>query len=148
VLLGLLAVQVQPFVIATIIDTRYPFSGARETAAFIKQAGLQDLPLVGGPDYNMSTVTGYLRRPFYAAETEEINETVVFHARRRNFSPTELMDRAVQVARERKSPVVVVLVSLYYLPSPPAGFKCERLFTSQISTVRDETYDVYKLEQI
>jgi hypothetical protein len=146
VLVGLLGVQVQPFVIATVLDTRYPFSGARETAAFIRRSGLQDLPLVGGPDYNMSTVTGYLRRPFYAAETEEINQTVVFHARRREFSSSELMTRAVAVSQERKSPVVLVVASLYGLPAPPTGVKLEKLFTSKNSTVADERFDVYKLD--
>jgi hypothetical protein len=142
-LTGLCALHVQAFVVATVIDTRHPFSGGRETAAFIEQAGLQDLPLVAGPDYNASTVAGYLRRPFYAAETDEVNQTVVFHARRRAFSAADLMSRAIQVARERKSPVV--LVASYPLPAPPPGVTRQHLFTSQIGTVRDETFDVYKL---
>jgi hypothetical protein len=143
-LTGLCAIQVQAFVIATIIDTRNSFSGGCETAAFIERAGLQDLPLVGGPDYNVSTVAGYLRRPFYAAETDEVNETVVFHARRRAFSAADLMGRAIQISRDRKSPVV--LVSAYPLPEPPPGITRQRLFSSRVSTIRDETFDVYKLD--
>ena len=143
-LFGMCTVQVQPFVVATAIDTRHTFSGARETAAFIRHAGLLDLPIVGGPDYNVSTVASFLRRPFYAAETEEVNQTVVFHNRRREFSPQELMDRAVQVARDRKSPVV--LITNQWLPDPPAGFTRTLLFSNQLGTIADETFSVYKLQ--
>ncbi|MBN2574816.1 MAG: hypothetical protein JXP73_09645 [Deltaproteobacteria bacterium] len=143
-LVGMCAVQVQPFVVATAIDTRHTFSGARETAAFIERAGLQDLPIVGGPDYNVSSIAGFLRRPFHAAETEEVNQTVLFHNRRREFSPHELMDRAVKVARDRKSPVV--LISNQWLPEPPAGFARALLFSSRLGTIADETFSVYKLQ--
>jgi hypothetical protein len=142
-LTGICALQVQAFVIATVIDTKNAFSGSRETAAFIERAGLQDLPIVGGPDYNVSAVAGYLRRNFYAAETEEVNQTVVFHSRRRPFSATELMDKAVRISRERKSPVV--LVSAYPLAATPEGVTVEKLFSSRVSTVLDETFSVYKL---
>jgi hypothetical protein len=143
-LTGVCAVQVQSFVIATVVDTKYAFSGGRETAAFIEGKGLQDLPFVGGPDYNVSTVAGYLRRPFFAAETEEINETVVFHARRRIFNASELMNRAIEISRAKKSPVLLVCDE--HLPAPPAGVTRTHLFTSRTSTIRDETFDVYTLK--
>ena len=92
----------------------------------------------------MSSLSTPKHEPFIATETDETNETVVFHSRRRVFSANELMARAVQIARERKSPVV--LVSAYPLPEPPPGFTNKHIFSSRVSTVRDETFDVYKLE--
>ena len=143
-LAGLCAIQVQSFAVATVIDTRAVFSGGRETAAFIRRAGLQDLPIVAGPDYNVVSVAGFLRRPFYAAETEEINETVVFHNRRRRFSPDDLMARAIQILRDRGSPVL--LICNQRLPDPPAGVTRTELFKSRPGTIADETFTVWRLE--
>ena len=143
-LTGICLVQLQAFGVATVIDTRHVFSGGRETAAFIRGAGLQDLPIVAGPDFAAITVAGYLRRPFYAAETNEFNETVVFHDRRRPFVPAELMARAIDVARTHQSPVL--LICNQPLPDPPAGVTRERLFQSRRGTIDDETFTVYRLE--
>ncbi len=143
-LTGILAVQVQGLVAATVVDTREVFSGGRDAAAFIRKAGLQDLPFVAGPDYTAATVAGYLRRPFYAAETAEYDENVVFHNRRRPFSPQELMNRAVGVLRERNSPVL--LVCNQWLPDPPPGIRRTLLFTSRPGIVADEDFSVYRLE--
>ena len=120
------------------------FSGGRETAAFIRRAGLQDLPIVAGPDYHAVTIAGFLRRPFFAMETEEINETVVFHNRRRNFSSPDLLARAIQISRERKSPVL--LICNQWLPDPPSGVTRTQLFKSEPGTIADETFTVYRLE--
>ena len=143
-LTGLCAVQVQSFIVATVIDTRYVFSGGRETAAFIRRAGLQDLPIVAGPDYQASTVAGFLRRPFFATETDEINQTVVFHNRRRGFETPNLMARAVQISRYRGSPVV--LICNQGLPDPPAGVTRTELFKSRPGTIADETFTVWRLK--
>jgi hypothetical protein len=131
-------------VVAMAFETKEIFSGGRETAAFIVEKGLQDLPIVAGPDYAAVTVAGYLRRPFIAHETEEINETVVFHSRRKQFSTGQLVDRSVAVARERKSPVL--LISNQGLPDPPGGSTRVRLFTSRPGLVGDETFTVYRVE--
>src|SRR5205823_2661564 len=99
VLVVVLGFQLQGFVTAVVWDTRAPFSGGRETAAFIRQHGLQDLPLIAGPSWQVLSVTGYLRRPFISVETEEFHETVVFHGRRRWFDMNNLVARATELAR-------------------------------------------------
>ena len=144
-LVGMLALHVKSFVSGTILDTREVFSGGRDTADFIRREGLQDLPLVAGPDYFVVTVAGYLRRPFIAVETAETNQTVVFHNRhRRPFSTNALVNRAVEVSRERKSPVLIV--SNQGLPNPPAGATQRLLFTSRPGLVADEIFSVYSLQ--
>jgi hypothetical protein len=144
-LVGLLAVQAESFGVATALDTREVFSGGRDTAAFIRRQGLQDLPIVAGPDYHAVTVAGYLRRPFIAMETEETNQTVVFHNRRRTFSREGLLERAVAVSRERKSPVLLICFDV--LPEPP-GAKSTLLFASRQGIVEDEVFRVYRLEAL
>jgi hypothetical protein len=137
--------QAPTLIAATVVDTRGPFSGGRETAAFIEQAGLQDLPIVAGPDFAMVTVAGFLRKPFFAHETDEINETVVFHGHHKPFSSDELMNKAIAVSREKKSPVL--LVCTRQLPDPPARTTRTLLFTSRPKpVVSDEVFSVYRLE--
>jgi len=143
-LMGILVFHVESLVVATRLDTKEIFSGGRDTAAFIRKEGLQDLPLVAGPDYHAATVAGYLQRPFYAAETAEYDQNVVFHNRRRPFSPYELMNRAVAVLREKNSPIL--LVCNQWVPEPPAGITRTLLFTSHPGMVDDEVYSVYKLQ--
>jgi hypothetical protein len=140
----MLAIQSRSFVVGAVLDTREVFSGARDTAAFIRGAGLQDLPIAAGPDYNVAAVTGYLHRPFYAAETGEFDDNVVFHNRRRPFSADELMNRAVAILREQKSPVL--LVTTYGLPDPPAGITRTLLFSSRPGMVGDEIFFVHRLQ--
>jgi hypothetical protein len=143
-LVCILAVQAESFAIATALDTREVFSGGRDAAAFIKKAGLQDLPIVAGQDYHAATVAGYLRRRFIASETDEVNETVVFHSRRRPFSRERLVNRAVEVSREKKSPVLLIFYD--NLPDPGPGATSTLLFTSRQGIVQDEVFRVYLVQ--
>jgi hypothetical protein len=145
ILLGMAGFQVQSFAVATVEDARSSFSGARETAAFIRGAGLQDLPFVAGRSDITLAVAVYLHRSFIAVETEEINETIVFHARRRRFSIKELIDRAVAVSRERQSSVLMVATQ----PAPLApGATASLLFTSQPQTITGERFWVYRVTSL
>jgi len=142
-LAGVLAFGVQGFLVATESDARWVFSGGRETAAFIREHGLQDLPIVAGPDWFVITVTGYLERPFVRVETDEFHDTVLFHGRRRGFSERALLERAAAVSREERSPVLVV--SNQRLAPAPHGTTLTWLYTSEPSTVPDEVFSVYRL---
>jgi hypothetical protein len=144
VLFAMFAFQTEAAVVAMILDTKETFSGGRDAAAFIVREGLQDLPIVAGPDYVALTVTGYLRRNFVAHETEETNQTVVFHSRHKGFSPAELVNRSVALARERKGPVL--LITNQGIPDPPAGTTRTRLYGSPPVMVGDEHFTVYRVE--
>jgi len=142
-LIVMAGVQVESFVAATVGDSTFVFSGGRQTAAFIRRSHLADLPIVAGPDWFVITVTGYLERPYISSETDEINETVVFHSRRRGFDAHRLLERAVEVSRERRSPVL--LITIVGLPPPPPGATMDWLFTSKPGTVGDEVFSVYRV---
>jgi hypothetical protein len=143
-LTAILAIQSRSFVAGAVLDTREVFSGARDTAAFIRGAGLQDLPIAGGPDFYVASVAGFLHRPFFAAETAEVDDNVVFHNRRRPFSENELMNRAVAILRERQNPVLIVTTQ--GLPDPPAGITRTLLFTSRPCIIGDEIFFVHRLQ--
>jgi hypothetical protein len=144
-LVVLCVAQIQGFLVATKVDARAAFSGGKETADFIRRAGMQDLPLVAGPGMAL-TVAVYLHRPFYNMETEEVEETVSFNARRRNFSLNQFLDKAIAVSREHHGPVTVVLCLYTQLPPVPAGVEARLLFTSRAPVVGDERFVVYRLE--
>lgn len=143
-LVVMLSLQAQSFAVATAIDTREVFSGGRDAAAYIRAHGLEDLPIVAGPDYHAVTVAGYLRRPFIATETDETNQTVVFHSRRRPFVREELVKRAVAEARQRKGPVL--MLSFDTLPDPGPDATSTLLFASRQGLVQDEVFRVYRVE--
>jgi hypothetical protein len=134
--------QFQGFVVATVMDTREVFSGGRDAAAFIRGAGLQDLPLVGGPGI-FETPATFLRRPFHTPENEEVEEAIAFHARRAPFSLTALLDKAISVSREHHGPVVVI-TWMDELPPAPAGVAARLLFTTRPGIV-EEQFRVYLL---
>jgi hypothetical protein len=144
-LVALCGLQAEGFAVATKVDTRAPFSGGKEAADFIRRAGMQDLPLVAGPGQAL-TAAVYLHRPFYNMETEEVEETVAFHARRRNFSLNQFLDKAITVSREHHSPVTVVMTIYVDLPPLPPGVEAQRLFLSREPIVPDERFVVYRLE--
>jgi hypothetical protein len=142
-LLVLGGLQFEGFLVATVIDAREVFSGGRDAAAFIRHAGLQDLPQVAGPAIFQTPAT-FLRRPFYAMENEEVEETIAFHNRRKQFSKDELMAKAIAVSREQHSRVVVTLW-MDVLPEPPPGVRLQLLFTTRPGIV-EEQFRVYLLD--
>jgi hypothetical protein len=100
--------QAESFLAAAWRDRSDAFAAGKATADFIRQAGLQDLPIVAGPAYFVLPVTGYLDRPFISSESEEVSQTVVFHNRKREFSEATLLAFAADVAKRKHSPVLVV----------------------------------------
>ena len=135
--------QFQSLLAAAVIDTREVFSGGRDAAAFIRRAGLQDLPMVGGASIYMTPFT-FLRRPFYNVENEEVEETLAFHARRGPFTMEGLVAKAAAVSREHHGPVVVVNW-IDPLPAPPPGVRMRLLFTTRPGIV-EEQFTVYVLD--
>jgi hypothetical protein len=138
--------QVQGFVVALHEDWTALFSGAEMAADVIRRKGLADLPLVAGPDWFVLQIAGYLDKTYVSAETEEINQTVVFHNRRRPFSVEALVQRAVDVAHEKKGSVLVV--SNRSLPHPTSPVRAFELMYSPESWAihGDELFWVYRLD--
>jgi hypothetical protein len=142
-LIVLCCFQFEGFLVATVIDTRYVFSGGRDAAAFIRKAGLQDLPMVAGPGV-FQTPASFLGRPFYNVENEEVEETIAFHARRGPFSTSALRDKAIAVSREHHGPVVVITWMDVLPPAPPEVRV--RLLTTTRPGIVEEQFRVYLLD--
>lgn len=137
--------QVQGFVVAYKWDWKRPFSAAEDAAKAILRMKLQDLPLVIGPDWSAMAITAYLDRTFISSETEEVNQTMVFHGRRRQFSVEGLIAKAAQVSHERHSSVLVI--SNRPLPRPAGVSNYVLLYQPTSSPLMgDETFWVYRVD--
>jgi hypothetical protein len=127
-------------------DFRLPFSGAEETVAFIKSAGLASGPFVGAADHMVSNVAGQLDADFLYPQTDETGKTVVFHRRRRRAGQFEVLQSAKALAQKTdKEPVLVLTFPLY--AHEFEGFRVETLFRSKPSLVSDENFFIYKLRR-
>jgi hypothetical protein len=139
-LVAIAAFQFESLRVVTSLERRVVFSGAQAMAQRIEQAGLSDMPVVAGPDWLVLTVMGIIGRNFISSETEEINQTMTFHARRRPYSPAGLLARSVAEAQARRSAVLVLSGD----PLTPAGNKVTLLF-NEIGG-NGESYWLYRVD--
>jgi hypothetical protein len=139
-----IAFQVQTFSAAVIRDRTDQFSGAPELAAYVESHDLQGLPLVAGPEAFVISAAGHLGRTFESVETEEINETMMFHDRRRAFDPAALVARAVAIGAGKHTPVL--LLSNQPLPPPTsAAVQSLLLFENSQPSPHDESFKLYRV---
>ncbi len=124
-------------------DVRAPFSGAKATAAFIRDNGLADEPLVGAADHPVSAIAGYLDREMTWAENQEVGQTVVFHNRRKDATLLDLFEAALAVAEKTgKDPVLVTNFPIRMKQF--RGAQITPLYDSPVAIVDDETFHVYR----
>ncbi len=64
-LTAILIIQAGAAAVAIFYDYRYPFSGVKEIAEFIKLKQLDGHVIAGNPDYATSPLSAYLNKPVY-----------------------------------------------------------------------------------
>lgn len=136
--------QFESFVVAVREEERFSFSGAGQVAEFIKRKKLLGTPIVGGPDWAMPAVMGHLDQNFISCETSEWNQTLVFHARRKQCSPSALLAKAANVVQATNEPVLLITMG----PAgglPPSGVSIQRMFRSKGPTATAEDFSLYRL---
>lgn len=69
-------------IVANYINYAYPFSESRETADYIKQHGLQSMPIAGHMDYAASAVSAYIDKPLYYPVDNRVGTFMVWTKRR------------------------------------------------------------------
>jgi len=110
VLTGIFALHTVGGIIATSLDLQYEFSQARATAAFIRQHGLDDGPMVGDIDYRVSAVAGYLERPIYYPRARRFGTFVVWNqAQHRPLDVREILTDAMELASRHTRDVLIIL---------------------------------------
>lgn len=140
---ALLLVQCVAGLFAAGMDILYPFSRAKETAAFIKKHGYRDLPIVGEMDYIMTPVSGYLKRKVYFLRGERIGSYVKFDMKRfRDVKPERILARAEQFAwRKQKDCLIILHFTLDPRWEQPG--RLTKLLSTGPAIVDGETYRLY-----
>jgi|GEM_PF-1498409 len=138
--------QSESLFFAARLDARYVFSGGSEAAARLREKDVARLPIVGGPDWAMPAVMVGLDRTFISCETEERNQTLVFHGRRRTCTPHDLLRKAMEVSEHRGGPVLVLMIGS--LPTWGKGAKVELLMRTRKPTVVAEDFAIYRVERM
>lgn len=136
--------QFSAFVVALREEQRFSFSGGGEAARYIRQNQLQQVPLVGGPDWAMPAVMVHLDQNYISCETLEVNQTLVFHARRQFCSPAQLVQKAASVSIGRQGPVLLVTVGPL-MASAPVGVRLQKIFQSTRPTATAEDFFLYRI---
>jgi hypothetical protein len=141
-----MAVQVYSGFVLIRADLSGTFSGAKDTAAYIINAGLRDEPFVGAADHPVSAVAGYLDRELVFPETGEHGQRVIYHNRRKGASSSDLLAvAAAEAERTGKDPVIIS-----NFPISARRYK-ERsivlLYESPKAIVFDENFRVYRMQR-
>ena len=100
--------------------------------------------MVAGPEAFVISAAGHLGRTFESVETEEVNETMMFHDRRRAFDPAALVARAVAIGAAKHT--AVLLLSNRSLPPPTSpAVQSLLLFENSQPSPHDESFKLYRV---
>jgi len=109
-IIALLVVHFGVGIFASVMEWRYPFSEGKQVARFIKESGLNGLPIAGYIDYVASTAGGYLDRQIYYPNSDSFGTFVLFDgSRRQTLGTDEVLTKARQLAENKKSDVILML---------------------------------------
>ncbi|MEO0351794.1 MAG: hypothetical protein AAF282_17280 [Cyanobacteria bacterium P01_A01_bin.15] len=117
-----------------------PYSASRATAAYMRQANLQDEFIVASRDAQMASLSGYFNRPFYFPERQAIGSyTLFFKGTRREVSQPEVMQQVTQLLNQHPK-ILLVLTKKLETPTPELAIEPIEEFTK---AWQNEEYYLY-----
>ena len=151
-LTALLAAQAAGGLRAVAIEVERPFSLARQTAAYIRESGLESLPMIGYPDWSASAVVGHLspgKRIHYVQGNREGSFVRYDGARvgtgpRGATEPAELLSQTEALAARGGGRVLMVLA--VGLNVPPGERRIRPLASFTGGLAADENFHLYLYE--
>ena len=141
VLAALAIVQLAVGTFASVMDMWLPFSGSRETAAYIKHHYPADIPIVVDPDLQGVPVAAWLERDVFLAQSDRWGGFVLWNNQRQRPGLVHAVQAADRLSGQLGRDLLVVVT---HRTIPPPRFQHVGHFRSAI--VIEETYDVYLLE--
>lgn len=136
----LMAAHLAAGVWAAALDLLYPFSQGKEAAAFMRQQGLERLPILGDADDAASSVAGYLGcRVCYTTGRSTGSFVVWSRERKTAVNPEELVAQARELSREHQRDALL----LVNRELPPGKFPVMPLKKFTHSLVPEENYYLY-----
>jgi hypothetical protein len=140
--IALLGIHFGVGMFASVMEWRYPFSEGKHAARYIKESGLNNLPIAGYLDFIASTAGGYLDRQIYYPNSDGFDTFVVFDSKRKMTMGTEeVLAKARQLAENEKSDV---LLMLHYDIGEENGTIPLSRFTENLQ--HDESFYLYLLK--
>lgn len=141
----LLIVHVIAACIAISLDLAFPFSAAKETAAFLKSSGLESAEIIGDRSPEASAVAGYLsHKLFYYPDAQRFGSFIRWDNRRtQDVNTKRLYDDSRRLAKDGQR--VVFVLSRQLSEAERSALAVKRVFESRKSVV-GEDYFVYLLD--
>ncbi|MBF0618515.1 MAG: hypothetical protein HQK88_17080 [Nitrospirae bacterium] len=142
-LIVILSLSFTGALIANTINDLYPFSTNKETANYIKQNGLQNMPIAGFWAATTAGVTAYLNRPFYDPVQDKVTSFNVWKSAKNG--KMDVFKNVMSYVNSVKTDVLLI-VTEEPLPNDLVevyGFNPLRSFTNSI--VKDETFYLYRV---
>lgn len=134
-------------IIAGILDYKYPFSAAKETAQFIKLNNLVDKKIIGETSYATSAVAGYLHnKNFYYVDADRYGSFIRWDNKRLNsVNFDDLVIISTKLTHQNNYAILVLNRKIEdFKKSSNSGNVFEKLFESVTPTVSDEKFYVYR----
>jgi len=93
------------------LDYRFPFSQGKAAAEYIRSHDLQNLPIVGDPDYTASTVAGYLDQPIYYIVSGRYGTFIIWDRSRGKWTASgeQVLKALAKLSKNGKRRVVLLL---------------------------------------
>lgn len=137
---AILLAQLLGGVFLFVMDLTIPYSASRVTAAYMRQANLQDEFIVASRDAQMASLSGYLGRQFYFPERRAIGSyTLFFKGIRNEVGEPEIMAQVTQLLTEHPK----ILLVLHKKPKEPTPGLILEPIQEFTKAWKDEEYYLY-----
>lgn len=143
---AVLVIQVVGTTIAAFQEYKYPFSQARDAATFIRNQGLDQLPIVGDGSPQASAVAGYLpNKQFFYIDADRFGSFVRWDNQRNKLVNGALLDKVGEIGMNSPEGVLLVFNHPLSLDGVDSS-KFVLLYESAPAVVGDEVFFVYRVK--
>ena len=139
-------IQVIGGTVAAFQEYKYPFSQARDTAAFIRNQRLDQLPIVGDGSPQASAVAGYLpNKQFFYIDADRFGSFVRWDNQRNKSVNGALLEKIREIGMNSPEGVLLVVNHPLRLDDDDSS-RIVLLYESGPSVVSDEAFFVYRVK--
>lgn len=143
--LVLLICQATAGLYACAMDIRFPFSGSKQAADYLKSHGLADALLVGDEDYMIVPIAGYLGRKFYYPRGDRWATYVIENKARSEMDPYRMVEMAQKCLLEQGKDRLIFVLNYPLLGG--GSYWREKVFETDKTFVSDEHFYLYEMRK-
>ena len=124
-------------------DVVYVFSPAKEAASFIQRTECDHYPLAGSRDALVSGVSGFLNRPIFYAEANQLGRFIVWTRDRKKVLPKEEVAARIEKYFRDKNSLRFCFLATENWDVAPKGWSMKKLADFRTSICADERFSLY-----